>query len=338
MTKVQLNYHKDHLGSTTLITNKSGEVVQRVEYLPTGETFIEQQDTSWVSPYKFNGRSALRYAFRAKRGKKELDEETGLYYYGSRYYDTRFCVWVSVDPLSNHYPAKTPYSFLSNNPISRIDPNGLWDIDVHAYHDREKSGYAIFILRDRTGNELYRTVVKTIGVGGRIRNISNSDTPQGQYRILGYRKTGQGTHYKRISYGPNDLLALEYQGGEGADRLGMHVHGGRQEGKYVGRLDLASTQGCMRINDDDMLQLKEITDNLEKQDPLEKRGVLTLIDDLINPVVYTVTSERHYAGLDQYPIQERNQTTISSHPVFPVEIIPNDNTRVYNPYKEVYHE
>lgn len=57
-------YHRDHLGSTTLITNESGEVVQCVEYLPTGETFIEQQDTSWVSPHKFNGRSALRDAFR----------------------------------------------------------------------------------------------------------------------------------------------------------------------------------------------------------------------------------------------------------------------------------
>ena len=44
-------------------------IAQRVEYQPTGETFIEQQDTSWVSPYKFNGRSALRDAFRAKRGK-----------------------------------------------------------------------------------------------------------------------------------------------------------------------------------------------------------------------------------------------------------------------------
>ena len=31
--------------STTLITNESGEVVPRVEYLPTGETFIEQQNT-----------------------------------------------------------------------------------------------------------------------------------------------------------------------------------------------------------------------------------------------------------------------------------------------------
>ena len=65
-------YHHDHLGNTTLITNKSGEVVQRVEYLPTGETFIEQQDTSWVSLYKFNGRSALRDAFETTWRKKEL--------------------------------------------------------------------------------------------------------------------------------------------------------------------------------------------------------------------------------------------------------------------------
>ena len=90
------------LGSTTLITNDSGEVVQRVEYLPTGETFIEQQGTSWSSPHKFNGRSALRDAFflrcttkasklerRAKRGKKELDKMHGLDWYDSsaRYYD-----------------------------------------------------------------------------------------------------------------------------------------------------------------------------------------------------------------------------------------------------------
>lgn len=44
------SYWYDADGNRTVITNESGEVVQRVEYLPTGETFIEQQDTSWVSP------------------------------------------------------------------------------------------------------------------------------------------------------------------------------------------------------------------------------------------------------------------------------------------------
>ena len=46
-------YHHDHLGNTTLITNKSGEVVQRVEYLPTGEVFLERHGGDNHSmPYK----------------------------------------------------------------------------------------------------------------------------------------------------------------------------------------------------------------------------------------------------------------------------------------------
>ena len=135
-------YHRDHLGSTTLITNESGEVVQRVEYLPTGETYIEQQDTSWVSPYKFNGRSALRDAFflrcttkasklerRAKRGKKELDEETGLYYYGARYYDPLLSLWLGTDPMQEKYPEVSTYSFCHNNPVNRIDLNGEYDFE-----------------------------------------------------------------------------------------------------------------------------------------------------------------------------------------------------------------
>ena len=103
-------YHRDHLGSTTLITNESGEVVQRVEYLPTGETFIEQQDTSWVSPYKFNG--------------KELDEETGLYYYGARYYDPRLSLWLGTDPMQGKYPGISTYCYTVGNPVKFIDPDG----------------------------------------------------------------------------------------------------------------------------------------------------------------------------------------------------------------------
>ena len=103
-------YHRDHLGSTTLITNKSGEVVQRVEYLPTGETFIEQQDTTWTSPYKFNG--------------KELDEETGLYYYGARYYDPRQSMWLGTDPMQGKYPGICTYAFCHNNPVRFIDYDG----------------------------------------------------------------------------------------------------------------------------------------------------------------------------------------------------------------------
>jgi RHS repeat-associated protein len=55
---------------------------------------------------------------------KELDEETGLYYYGARYYDARVSVWLGVDPLAEKYPNTTPYAYTANNPISYVDPDG----------------------------------------------------------------------------------------------------------------------------------------------------------------------------------------------------------------------
>jgi hypothetical protein len=56
-----------------------------------------------------------------------LDEETGLYYYGARYYDPRISIWLGVDPLTEDYPNKTPYHFCSNSPVKRIDPNRQGD-------------------------------------------------------------------------------------------------------------------------------------------------------------------------------------------------------------------
>jgi hypothetical protein len=79
----------------------------------------------------------------------------------------------------------------------------------------------------------------------------------------------------------------------------MHVHGGRREGKYKGRKDLASTHGCMRINDDDIKEMKSITEQLEKNDPTERPGMLSLKDDLTEPVEYN--QDRNSAGLSQFP-------------------------------------
>ena len=70
--KLQFYYHPDHLGSSSYITNLDGEVVQHIEYVPFGEVFIEERNSIWNTPYLFNA--------------KEFDEETGMYYYGARYY------------------------------------------------------------------------------------------------------------------------------------------------------------------------------------------------------------------------------------------------------------
>ena len=108
--KLQFYYHPDHLGSSSYITNLDGEVVQHIEYVPFGEVFIEERNSIWNTPYLFNA--------------KEFDEETGLYYYGARYYDPRLSLWISTDPLQEKYPHINSYCYTANNPVLFVDPDG----------------------------------------------------------------------------------------------------------------------------------------------------------------------------------------------------------------------
>lgn len=86
------------------------------------QTMAEQfSNTSYTLPYKFNG--------------KELDKETGLYYYGARYYDPRTGVWLGTDPLANEYPSISPFAFVANNCINAIDPDGCKIIFVNGYYN-----------------------------------------------------------------------------------------------------------------------------------------------------------------------------------------------------------
>jgi RHS repeat-associated protein len=103
-------YHVDHLGSTSYVTDGSGQVYQHLEYFAFGETFVEEHSNTERVPYLFNG--------------KELDEETGLYYYGARYYDPRTSIWQSVDPLAARMPAWSPYAMNYDNPVKFIDLKG----------------------------------------------------------------------------------------------------------------------------------------------------------------------------------------------------------------------
>ena len=107
---LQFFYHPDHLGSSSFITNLDGEVVQHIEYVPFGEVFIEEHNNVWNTPYLFNA--------------KEFDEETGMYYYGARYYDPRLSLWMSTDPKEGKYPNYTSYAYSFNNSLVYVDPDG----------------------------------------------------------------------------------------------------------------------------------------------------------------------------------------------------------------------
>ena len=105
-------YHGDHLGSTSYITDVFGTPVQYLEYLPFGEVMVEQSTNNLLeNVYKFNA--------------KELDAQTGYYYYGARYYDPGASIFLSVDPLAEQFPAWNPYNYTMNNPVNLTDPTGM---------------------------------------------------------------------------------------------------------------------------------------------------------------------------------------------------------------------
>ncbi|EMB28848.1 RHS repeat-associated core domain-containing protein [Treponema denticola MYR-T] len=146
-------YHSDHLGSAQFVTDWKGRQYEHIEYTPYGELWIEEVAAGLDKlPFRFTG--------------KELDEETGLYYYGARYLDPKYSRWLSGDPALNDYIPKAPiddeakkhnenlpgmggiyntinlhvYHYAGNNPVKYIDPDGRLTADEETAKKIENLG------------------------------------------------------------------------------------------------------------------------------------------------------------------------------------------------------
>ena len=137
--KMQFYYHPDHLGSSSYITNLDGEVVQHIEYVPFGEVFIEERNSVWNTPYLFNA--------------KEFDEETGMYYYGARYYEPRLSLWMSTDGQQEEYPNISSYTYSASSPVNYVDPDGNLVIFVNGYYNTRSGLITRYITEYITGNK-----------------------------------------------------------------------------------------------------------------------------------------------------------------------------------------
>ena len=148
-------YHSDHLGSAQFVTDWRGKQYEHIEDTPYGELWIEEVAAGLDKlPFRFTG--------------KEMDEETGLYYYGARYLDPKYSRWLSGDPALGDYIPKAPiddeakkhnenlpgmggvfnvvnlhlYHYAGNNPVKYEDPTGLTtedgaEVTVIIYYDRK---------------------------------------------------------------------------------------------------------------------------------------------------------------------------------------------------------
>ena len=126
-------YHNDHLGSPLAMTDENGNVVWRRDYKPFGQEIDRGGETTF-NTHTYTG--------------KEFDAETGLYYYGARYYDPVIGRFISVDPAeadSSNPQSWNRYVYSLNNPYRYVDPDGklVWDvIDIACF------GYSVYRFVD----------------------------------------------------------------------------------------------------------------------------------------------------------------------------------------------
>ena len=150
-------YHSDHLGSTSYVTDEDGNITQYEAYLPYGELLVDEHSSSESMPYKFNG--------------KQLDDETGLYYYGARYMNPVASIWYGVDPLTDKYPNVGAIGYCVGNPISFKDIEGKFPFKWMA--NLSRCWYNLFhkvkaspVVRNNTGNIKYRYTYNSVSREG----------------------------------------------------------------------------------------------------------------------------------------------------------------------------
>jgi RHS repeat-associated protein len=106
-------YHSDHLGGSNILTDRCGELVDHFEYTAFGKERYNESSGAFAVSNRFTGQI--------------LDEDTGLYYYGARYYDPelgRFTQADTVVPSAGDPQMLNRYSYAGNNPLKYVDPSG----------------------------------------------------------------------------------------------------------------------------------------------------------------------------------------------------------------------
>ena len=125
-----------------------------------GTFVVLEQSVANDYKYKYNG--------------KELQDELGLnmYDYGARNYDPALGRWMNIDPMANKTVDYSPYNFVLNNPLSFIDPDGLYLKPVLIYNQATNSyrftnaaSHLLSLVSGVDKRQIQNTVINERGFG-----------------------------------------------------------------------------------------------------------------------------------------------------------------------------
>lgn len=185
-----LYYHLDALGSVRAVSNQAGQVVETHDYLPYGEESCGSGGCGPAAqPKRFTG--------------KDRDVETGLDYFGARYYGPSIGRFTAVDPFLGQAAAVIDpqrwnrYAFASNNPLRRRDPDGrnwfenngewTWSPDT-------SGGYTHIVIFQKSGRNDEGAVTGTLTLYEQDKVVATSPAFSGGHN---FGEIPNGTYFVR---------------------------------------------------------------------------------------------------------------------------------------------
>ncbi len=178
----------DHLGSTRMVTNSAATVVSRFDYAPFGEELVQGIDGR-TAPYSNNQYpTATLDGTSQKFTSKERDAETGLDFFGARYFSGAQGRFTSADdPLNDQEPSDPQswnlYSYVRNNPLRNVDPSGQDCITAT--------------------NQTDKSVTVTVASGNCSGKSANQTYVAGTVNMSSLTYNGTSIGFSYTSYDPN---------------------------------------------------------------------------------------------------------------------------------------
>lgn len=153
-------FHQDHLGSTSLVTDSAGAVVQTTRYTPFGNVY---ESSGSVTDIGYTGHRA--------------DASDGLIYMRARYYDPgtgRFLTPDTIVPDVYDPQTLNRYAYVSNNPINYTDPTGHWKFKLRNFLAAPFIGIPAFNINhwhaptmwNRNRDSIVNAVIAFVASGG----------------------------------------------------------------------------------------------------------------------------------------------------------------------------
>lgn len=142
-TNVFEYYHADHLRSTSVLTDRNGNRIQHHEYSAFGRDRFTESTTAFPISKRYTS--------------QVLDEDTGLYYYGARYYDPQLARFIQPDtviPDLSNPQSFNRYSYALNNPLKYTDPSGHAPQLTSLIYDQRTGGVQGAYVNEKFGDSI----------------------------------------------------------------------------------------------------------------------------------------------------------------------------------------